>query len=123
MTPLLGSLGSTSPTICPLMRSYCPTAPKLLPPKVGDSVALITTCVTRACADGASHSTTPVSERQQTMVVFGDIALTMRASRGAGVLRSTILDHSRKHRAMKPPRSLLRPTGRLDDCMIGRRSR
>ena len=36
MMPLTGSLGSTSPMIWPLMRSYCPTSPKLLPPKVGD---------------------------------------------------------------------------------------
>src|SRR5215470_1991037 len=66
MMALTGSLGSTSPMIWPLMRSYCPTLPKLLPPKAGDSVLVITTWVTRACA-GTAHSMTPVSERQHAM--------------------------------------------------------
>src|SRR5882757_4738510 len=69
MIALSGSLGSTSPMICPLMRSYGPTAPKLLPPKVGDSVLAITTLVTRACTAGALKRTAPVNERQQATAV------------------------------------------------------
>src|ERR1700719_773185 len=65
------------------MRSYCPIAPKLLPPKVGDSVLAITTCVTRACADGAPQRTTPVNERQQATAVVENGVLVIRASRRA----------------------------------------
>src|SRR5215475_8427431 len=72
ITALSGSLGSTSPMICPLMRSYGPTAPKLRPPNVGDSVLLITTCVTRACTPDAPWKTAPVSERQQATTVVKD---------------------------------------------------
>src|ERR1700719_3912004 len=80
---LSGSLGSTSPMIWPLMRSYCPTAPKLLPPKVGDSVLVITTCVTRACTDGAPQRTTPVNERLQATAGVENGVLVIRASRRA----------------------------------------
>src|SRR5215813_11876615 len=69
MMALSGSLGSTSPVICPLMRSYGPTAPKFLPPKVGDSVLAITTCVTRASTADTLQKTTPVTERQQATAV------------------------------------------------------
>src|SRR5215470_16941928 len=69
MIALPGSFGSTSPMICPLIRSYGPTAPKLLPPKVDDSVLAITTLVTRACAAGALKRTAPVNERQQATAV------------------------------------------------------
>src|SRR6267143_3222150 len=69
MIALRGSFGSTSPMICPLVRSYGPTAPKLLPPKVGCSVLAITTLVTRACAAGALKRTAPVNERQQATAV------------------------------------------------------
>src|SRR6266481_5496480 len=79
MMVLSGSLGSTSPIIWPLMRSYCPTAPKLLPPKVGVSVLVIATWVTRACADDAPQSTTPVSERQQAIAVAENGVLDIRA--------------------------------------------
>src|ERR1700730_16476103 len=65
------------------MRSYCPTAPKLLPPKVGDSVLVITTCVTRACTDGAPQRTTPVNERQQATAVVENGVLIIRGSRTA----------------------------------------
>src|ERR1700730_2899970 len=65
------------------MRSYCPTAPKLLPPSVGDAVLVITTCVTRACTDDALQSTTPVNERQQATAVFENGVPVIRASRGA----------------------------------------
>src|SRR5215475_5545250 len=82
MMALSGSLGSTSPMICPLMRSYCPTAPKLLPPKVGDSVLVITTWVTRACTDDAPQSRAPVSERQAIGVIENGV-LIIRASRRA----------------------------------------
>src|SRR5262249_52539516 len=77
MLALSGSLGSTSPMICPLMRSYGPTAPKFLPPKVGDSVLVITTCVTRACTGGAPQKLTPVNAKQQATAVVGIGALIM----------------------------------------------
>src|SRR5262245_16516899 len=69
MIALRGSFGSTSPMICPLIRSYAPTSPKLLPPKVGCSVLATTTLVTRACTAGALNRTTPVNERQQATAV------------------------------------------------------
>ena len=51
------------------MRSYCPTLPKLLPPKVGDSVAVMTTCTTRACAGSAAPDKTPRHATQQVETV------------------------------------------------------
>src|SRR5712671_1421255 len=84
MIAFAGSFGSTSPMICPLMRSYGPTAPKLLPPNVGDSVLAITTLVTRACTVGALKRTTPVNERQQTTAVVENGVLVMRILPGAG---------------------------------------
>src|SRR6266566_1042236 len=70
------------------MRSYGPTAPKLLPSKVGDSVLAITTLVTRACAVGALKRTTPVNERQQTMAVVENGVLVMRILPGSRFERS-----------------------------------
>src|SRR6267154_3898681 len=81
MIAFAGSFGSTSPMICPLMRSYGPTAPKLLPPKVGDSVLAITTLVTRACTAGALKRTAPVNERQQATAVGENGVLIIHSSR------------------------------------------
>src|SRR6516162_2604066 len=64
ITAFSGSFGSTSPEIVPSIRSYCPTEPKLAPPKVGASV-LILICVTRACAKGTMpKSPIPINVRQ-----------------------------------------------------------
>jgi len=78
MMALSGSLGSTSPMICPLMRSYAPTVPKLLPSKVGDSVFVMTIWVTRACTDGAPM-TTHINEVQQAMAVVAIGVLVMHS--------------------------------------------
>src|SRR5262245_44100828 len=50
MMALSGSLGSTSPCAMPTIFSNCPTLPKVAPPKVGDSVRVISSLVIRPSA-------------------------------------------------------------------------
>src|SRR5713226_3225238 len=100
MIALRGSFGSTSPMICPLMRSYGPTALKLLPPKVGDSVLAITTLVTRACTVGAWKRTAQVNERQQTTAVVEN-----------GVLIIGSLPRRRVQKEIRFPKIIIEKTG------------
>src|SRR5215467_1806431 len=100
-----GSFGSTSPMICPLMRSYGPTAPKLLPPKVGCSVLGITTLVTRACTAGALKRTAPVNERQQAMAFVEDGVLSIGSLPHRMQRIRFGKNHSRKDDVVKPPSS------------------
>src|SRR5262245_7076070 len=60
MSRFCRSCGSTSPNALPTSFSYWPTPGHEKPPKVGDSVAVISIRVTRASANGAAK--TPASE-------------------------------------------------------------
>src|SRR5450759_2576200 len=51
----------------PWISSYCPTAPKLVPPKVGDSVLVMTICFTRALT-GCAQLTTAITMKNRDAI-------------------------------------------------------
>src|SRR3954471_9961601 len=63
--------GLTSPNALPTIFSYCPTPGHVKPPKVGDSVAVISMRVMRASASGGAMS--PAAASASRVLLFVDI--------------------------------------------------
>src|SRR5262245_43015641 len=68
MMALSGSLGSTSPCAMPTIFSNCPTLPKAAPPKVGDSIMVISILVIRPSAGLAKANDTANKDPSRYLV-------------------------------------------------------